>query len=416
MNAPHPPENTDAPAITGLGLVTPLGASAWNTFAALLAGKTTADRLDELALAPEDADSTAHALLRRDATTLARATASCAVAAGTATDPACVLAEQAAREALRETPPGEPLDLYLGASKGAVLQLVDVRDERRPRAFADMLASGGPHAMLSEHLARRFPIRHRHSFTAACASSLIALDAARRDVRDGRCARALVVTSEAALHPVFVRSYQRLGVLAPSEPIGSYRGMPLDERREGFTLCECAAAVRIERDAPPGAPRLVGSGVGTQPDDLLRAPADMGTLTRLVRAALPTNAEVSAIHPHATGTPDHDERELQAVARSLDPNARDVPVYAVKGAIGHGLGSAGLVSLVIACLAGRAKRLPPMPWLSQPVAPPPPLAIHPGGTPIGPGLQVICSAGFGGHSAVATIDVPSRAPAGKSGR
>lgn len=409
MHASPQPENTDAPAITGLGLVTPLGGSAWSTFAALLAGKTTADRLPELALAPEDADSTAHALLRRDATTLARATASCAIAANADTDPACILAEQAAREALRDTPPDQSVDLYLGASKGAVHNLVNVRDERRPRAFATMLASGGPHALLSKHLARRLPIRQRHSFTAACASSLVALDAARRDLLTGRCDRALVVTSEAALHPVFVRSYQRLGVLAPSEPVESYRCKPLDQQRHGFTLCECAAAILLERDGLANAPLLVGTAVGTQPDDLVRAPREMHTLARLIRASIPDGSPISAFHPHATGTPDHDERELHAIARALGADAHAVPAYAVKGAIGHGLGSAGLLSLVIACLSGRAAKLPPMPWLHDPVAPPLPLSVHPGGTRLTPGLHVVCAAGFGGHSAVAAIDVPSRA-------
>jgi 3-oxoacyl-[acyl-carrier-protein] synthase II len=84
-------------------------------------------------------------------------------------------------------------------------------------------------------------------------------------------------------------------------------------------------------------------------------------------------------------------------------------VYAVKGAIGHALGSAGLASLVIACLCAQVGRRPPMPWLEQPMNRSP-LPLEPSSRALlGGGLadpkttQAVFAAGFGGHVAGAVI-------------
>ena len=76
------------------------------------------------------------------------------------------------------------------------------------------------------------------------------------------------------------------------------------------------------------------------------------------------------IHPHATGTPDHDPAELAALSGALDQVGNtntEVPLYALKGALGHGLGAAGLVSLVTAGMCLKTGKLPPMHWIDTPL-------------------------------------------------
>ena len=95
--------------IRGFGLVTPLAASAWETFSALLAGRTIADRAAGLPedIAPVD---------------LIRALGCVSIAQHVSADPAIELAERAAREAMFMAGVGDAseLDGYLGTSKGAV--------------------------------------------------------------------------------------------------------------------------------------------------------------------------------------------------------------------------------------------------------------------------------------------------------
>ncbi len=379
--------------ITGVGLLTPVGHSAWATARALLDGRTTADRLAELE--PD-----------LDAVSIARATAGVSLAAHSAIDPAIDLAERAARQALADAAidPDSPIDLFIGSSKGAVMSLVAPR--REDDRSACLLE--GPHGFLASRLRDRLPIACGSvaAPVAACATSLVALERAYREVALGRCERALVVAVESALHPIFIRSYARLGALAPTSPPWLHVARPLDSRRDGFTLCECAAAVVLEAGDQTGAmrcswARLVGAAAATEPFDLVRSPDAFRALTRVVGRVTAGVDQVALVQPHAPGTPDNDDNELAAIAAALGELARDATIYASKGAIGHGLGASGLVNVVLSCMFGRIGRTPPMPWLEEPVDSV--LALDSRSRQIRPGAHVCVSAGFGGHVAAVSL-------------
>ena len=211
--------------------------------------------------------------------------------------------------------------------------------------------------------------------------------------------------------PLFVRSYERLGVLAPLR-VGGYVGRPLDRGRCGFVLGEIGAAVVLEategggRPGVGGAVELVDTAVGSDGGDLIRTSGDMPGL-RAVAGRLLRGRGVDLVHPHATGTLSHDPAELGALSAGLGGRASGggpVDVYASKGAIGHGLGASGLASLVIACMCGRAGRRPPMPWLRDPIRDGEGVfSISAEGLGGAVGRQAVFAAGFGGHVAGAVI-------------
>ena len=394
--------------IAGLGLVTSLGHGAWPTFRALLAGRTIADRAARLAEAIDPVD-------------MVRALG-CVSIAQHGPDASVVLAEHAAREALAEADIAQqPVDCILGASKGAVaawtdaLRLIGQHSAgnatgltHRPVEDAPLATALGPMGYLSHGLATRLPVRIMRSVVAACASSLTALHDARRWLLHSAADRArvsqvLVVSSEAALLPAFIHSYRRLGVLAPLRRDG-YAGRPLDADRGGFMLCEIGAAVllrRLDRDQPPrpGEIELLATATGNESHDLIRHAPGMPGLRRLAGELLKGHF-IDVLHPHATGTVEHDPEELAALAASLDQSTWP-DVYAAKGALGHGLGTAGLASLVIACLCARVGRRPPMPWLSRPMPSPLPLRAE---LLTGPcTTHAVFAGGFGGHLAGAVV-------------
>ena len=410
--------------ISGYGLVSPLGGGAWATFSSLLAGRSIADRCEPL---PEDIE----------AVDLVRTVGSVSLAQHSATDVAIELAERASREAMFMAGANEGLDTIIGASKGAVHALSDVtyrhvmrsglrgpvtangraaiplsyESSGRPASLAPappgdlaLALALGPHGYLAHHLQNRLHLRDVIATVAACASSLTALHQARLRLLnepDGPD-RILVVTSEAALLSAFVHSYQRLGVL-PTLTTSGYHGLPLDERRAGFMLSEIGAAVVVQRVADDaviarGTTELIDTAIAADAHDLIQPCAQMSGL-RHVAGRLLRERRIDLLHPHATGTREHDTAEM-AVYDELA--SADVDVYANKGAIGHGLGSAGLASLVIACMCAKARRRPPMPWLEQPIASKLRLAAKPGSGPIV--TQAIFSAGFAGHVAGALIE------------
>lgn len=393
--------------IEGLGLVSSLGHGAWPTFRALLAGRSIADRAERM---PDDIGPV----------DMVRALG-CVRIAQHGPDPSIVLAERAGREALATIGATPPTNCILGASKGAVSAWTDALRvtglmstgaatglTHRPAGDAPLATALGPMGYLGHHLATRLNISITRTIVAACASSLLAVHHAReallRSAEDGKpSARLLVISSEAALLPAFIHSYRRLGVLPPLKP-AAYAGRPLDAGRHGFMLCEIGAAVllrRLGRDQTPepGDIELIATGAANESHDLIRHAPGMPALRRMAGELL-RGRRVDVLHPHATGTVDHDPEELAALAAALDhPTMPDV--YAAKGAIGHGLGTAGLASLVIACLCARTGQRPPMPWLRHPMASSLPLCAEPAEG--GCSTHAVFAGGFGGHLAGALI-------------
>lgn len=407
MSKPTPPTKrteTNIPRIVlaGWGLITPLGLGAWATFASLLSGRTLCDRASELPhdTAPVD---------------LAKALGSVVCVQHGHADPAIELAERAVREAatMASVEP-HSLPLWLGTSKGAVAHLSRQLGLGRP--ITEDIAMGlalGPHALMSNQLTHRLKTHAMGHFVAACSSGLVALDAARRALlRDANepSTYALVASADAAITPALVHSYQRLGVLGTMTTQG-YTQKPLDQTRQGFMLSEMGAAVllkRIEpgRPIPHNAIELVDTATACQPDDIIRSPSGMTSLSRLCQQ-VSSGRLIDVIHPHAPGTREHDPAELSVLLNTLCPTGSQKPdVYAVKGAIGHSLGASGLASLVVAAMALRSGKRPPMPWLTRPMQLPDgsALQIESGTRPCDrAGTHAVFAAGFGGHLAAAIL-------------
>lgn len=355
--------------IAGVGLVTPLGHSAWSTWRALLDGKCLTDRCAALPpdVAPVD---------------LVRSVGCVSVSQHISADPTVELAERAARQAIDEAGvEPDALPVVLGVSKGAVADI---------NAYAR-----GPVSLLSRGLHERLPLGDTRQIVAACASSLVAVHMARRWMQHDNLAAVLVITAEAALQPVFIHSYARLGVL-PALDVDRYRCRPLDESRCGFVLTEVGAAVLLTRDG--AGPVLADTAVACEANDAIRAPSDRSALRHVAGRLL--RQPVDLLHPHATGTIENDQAELATYAQASDTQQTDV--YAAKGALGHGLGSAGLTSLALAAVADRTQRRPPMPWLATPMRSAFAMSFDGPKRPIA--RQAIFAAGFGGHVAGVVIE------------
>jgi 3-oxoacyl-[acyl-carrier-protein] synthase II len=70
------------------------------------------------------------------------------------------------------------------------------------------------------------------------------------------------------------------------------------------------------------------------------------------------NRPVDLIHAHGTGTVINDAIELAAIESVIGPQSRP-SIYSHKGALGHSLGAAGLVAVVINCLCHKFGVIPP---------------------------------------------------------
>ncbi len=173
----------------------------------------------------------------------------------------------------------------------------------------------------------------------------------------GEARRVLVVAAEASVHPLFVASFSRLGVIAPPGELCR----PFDVRRSGFLMSDAAAAVCLELGSVEDHRSLVSVDAYALGGDAAHlAGGDTGghVLRRLLRAAK-GHQSIDLIHAHGTGTLLNDATEAAAYDEVFADSAARVPLFSHKGAIGHTLGAAGLLATVLSTLCHQHQCVPP---------------------------------------------------------
>jgi 3-oxoacyl-[acyl-carrier-protein] synthase II len=112
-------------------------------------------------------------------------------------------------------------------------------------------------------------------------------------------------------------------------------------------MSECAAAVCLEnRQMADGRTCVDRCALGGDPTSLTGADPHGQTLRYLLKQVI-TNDAISLVHAHGTGTPLNDPIELAAIEDCLPTEGQPSHVYSHKGALGHSLGAAGLVAVVL---------------------------------------------------------------------
>ena len=248
--------------------------------------------------------------------------------------------------------------LFVGTSKGAI--------ESWMRFVAPDVHPGLRFGLseINVELARSFHFGcgPRLTISSACSSGLHALLRSAMAIERGEARRVLVVAVEASVHPLFIGSFKRLGVLAPQ----GHGCRPFDSQRKGFVISEAAAAVCLEScDHPVGRPivRIDGWAIGGDGTHLTGGdPAGMALRHLLQRVARPG---LDLVHAHATGTIVNDPVELAAIETIAAPTG--AILYSHKGALGHSLGAAGLLSAVLNCMSHTHGVVPPNIRSTQPL-------------------------------------------------
>ena len=243
--------------------------------------------------------------------------------------------------------------------------------------------------------------------SAACASGLHALIRGTLMIRAGEARQVLVVATEASVHPLFLGSFQRLGVLAPP----GHGCRPFDHNRAGFYMTEAAAAVILEADESVensdggvvGVHRICVDrfAMGGDATHLTGGDPDARVLRHLLTRVI-DGRPVDLIHAHGTGTEANDASELAAINQTLAPESGCPVVYSHKAALGHSLGASGLVSIALNCQAHGTATIPPNARTTQPL-PAGGVAIPRTTTRRPVTRSLVIAAGFGGPTAVVSL-------------
>ena len=232
--------------------------------------------------------------------------------------------------------------------------------------------------------------------SAACASGSIALGRGARIVAAGQAGAVLVVAFDVITEFVF-SGFSALQALS-REPCN-----PFDRGRTGLSLGEGAAAILLEdsahADAEGREPLGEVLGWGATNDAVhITAPArDSRGLVQAIGAALARAGceprDVAGVSAHGTGTIYNDLMELNAFRAVF--GERQVPVYGIKGALGHTLGAAGAVETLVALRAIAAGVVPGTVGLKDP-DPAAAGRVSPDPVPLDGHRILLTNSGFGG--------------------
>lgn len=410
--------------ISGLGMVTPLGATPESTWSALLQGKSACRPLtpaDHAALLPGVPD---------DLWPNAVNGAACVVPVSNGGSEGHCRAEQllhaaahAAWQDARLTSrrvPADRIGCVIGSSKGSFASLTTCwsRDPSHsdsahssPAGFDwEWCFPSAAGASVARLLGCRGPLL---SPVAACATGLVCAIRAAELIARGVCDVVVVGSVDTSLHPLLLASFQKLGVLARKHGGNDGLCRPFDHRRNGFVVGEGAAILVLER-ADLAQSRGVqpyaewgSGGLAGDPGGMTSVTADGIGTARLIQQVLAdarlTTADIGYINYHGTGTILNDAAESRAVQRAFGESAMTAAGSSCKGAIGHLLGAAGSVELALTAMAVREQTAPPTTGLDQ-AATDCPLNYLPGiGRQRDIPAALKLSLGFGGHIAAAVL-------------
>lgn len=200
-----------------------------------------------------------------------------------------------------------------------------------------------------------------YTVSTACSSANHAIGQAFRMVRDGDAELAMTGGSEAMFTVGMLKAWEAMRVIAPDTC------RPFSKDRRGMILGEGGAMMVLEpmEAAKARGAKIYGEicGFGMTADaHHLTQPAMHGP-SRAMKAALREAGlapeEIGYINAHGTGTPGNDPVESAAIRDTFGAHADKIGVSSTKSLHGHALGAAGALEAVATVLALQRGILPP---------------------------------------------------------
>ncbi len=363
-------------AVTGIGLITPLGVGVAATWAAVCAGKSgigPITQFDASRFATRIAGEVrgfepTRWIEKREVRTLDRFL-HFAIAAGH-------LAMEDAGLPLRlEGEAADRAGCYVGSGMGGLITISHTQETLREKGPRHGISPYFVPALIINLAPGQISIRHNlrgpsFAHVSACATGAHSIGEAMRVIQHGSADVMVAGGSEATITELAIGGFNSARTLSTGrndDPIHASR--PFDADRDGFVMSEGAGIVvleELEQARRRGAriyAELTGYGATSDAHHITQpSPGGEGAV-RCMRAALADAhldpADIGYINAHGTSTPQNDATETLAVKTAFGEAARKIPMSSTKSMTGHLLGAAGGIEAAFAALAIARSVLPP---------------------------------------------------------
>lgn len=361
-------------AITGVGMVTPIGLDAEATWDALLHGRSGAGPITQfdasgqaVRFACEVKDFDPLRYMDRKGARRADRFLQFAIAAGSE-----AMEQAGFGNGLADLPP-DRTGVVVGVAVGG-LPLLEAQHRRLlskgPRFVSPLLIPMFIPDMTVGLLSILYGARGpNYATVSACASSGHSLGLAFRSIRRGETDVMIAGGTESAITPLAVAGFASMGSMSTRNDDPEKACRPFDARRDGFVIGEGSGMLVLEEveHAKARGAEILGEivGFGQSADAYhMTAPAPDGRGARLAMEQALEDAgllpgDIGYINANGTATPAGDASETKAIKEVLGEHAHSPVVGSTKSMTGHTLGAAGAIELVISTLVCRRGVIPP---------------------------------------------------------
>jgi 3-oxoacyl-[acyl-carrier-protein] synthase II len=223
---------------------------------------------------------------------------------------------------------------------------------------------------VADHLAETFGTKGSPiSTSTACASGATAIQLGVEAIRRGEADAALCVGTDGSVNPEALIRFSLLSALSTHNDQPQAAVRPFAKNRDGFVMAEGAGALVLEslETAQARGAKILGivAGCGELADSFhrTRSSPDGKPIVGCVHKALDdaglSSDQIDYINAHGTGTPENDKMEYLGISTVFGERATQIPVSSNKSMVGHTLSAAGAVEAVFSLLTLEHQRIPP---------------------------------------------------------
>ena len=207
------------------------------------------------------------------------------------------------------------------------------------------------------------------SLSTACASGATAIQLGVEAIRRGESDAALCVATDGSVNPEALVRFSLLSALSTQNDPPQAASKPFSKNRDGFVMAEGAGALVLESyeaAVARGAPILgVVAGCGELTDSFHRTRSSpdgkpiIGCVRKTLADAGMESDQIDHINAHGTATPENDKMEYLAISTVFGERAKQIPVSSNKSMVGHTISAAGAVEAIFSLLTLEHQRIPP---------------------------------------------------------
>ena len=225
-------------------------------------------------------------------------------------------------------------------------------------------------ATVGDEMAQRFGTKGMPiSLSTACASGATAIQTAADALRRGECDSVLCAATDGSIDAESLIRFSLLSALSTQNAAPEKASKPFSKNRDGFVMAEGAAALVLETYAHAKArgAEILGflAGCGERADNFHRTRSNpdgkavIGTIENALSDAGLDADDIDYINAHGTSTPENDKMEYFACTSVFGARMASLPISSNKSMIGHTLTAAGAIEAVISLLTLQNQLLPP---------------------------------------------------------